>query len=171
MRSQRFRDSTGVVNRRSSNSKRPLALIGHSRGGALARAIAGGLQNRVSHLILLGSPVGELQLAVTNGQPINLANAGVNRTVEEASMFARRLLDPNCSFPRCGCAFAKDIARLLSELTAVLSVFSPDDQIVSPAACRVMDGKNLEISGTHSGLVYNREVYREVARFLAESPR
>jgi hypothetical protein len=31
----------------------------------------------------------------------------------------------------------------------------------------VPDGTNVEVGGTHSGLVYNREVYSVVARFLA----
>src|SRR5690349_19842821 len=34
----------------------PVAIIGHSRGGMLAWAIASRLQERASHLLLLGSP-------------------------------------------------------------------------------------------------------------------
>jgi pimeloyl-ACP methyl ester carboxylesterase len=41
----------------SSRAER-VAVIGHSRGGMLARAIAARLADQASHLILLGSPVG-----------------------------------------------------------------------------------------------------------------
>ena len=46
----------------------PIALIGHSRGGVLARAIAGRLCGQVSHLVELGSPVGAFRQAVETGQ-------------------------------------------------------------------------------------------------------
>ena len=39
----------------------PVALIGHSRGGILARALAADLGSRASHLVLLGSPVGAIE--------------------------------------------------------------------------------------------------------------
>ena len=42
--------------RRLDERPGPLCLIGHSRGGMLAWALATRLQARVSHLVLLGSP-------------------------------------------------------------------------------------------------------------------
>jgi hypothetical protein len=48
-----------------------------------------------------------------------------------------------------------------------LAVYSKDDQIVAPAACQFAGATNVEVTGTHSGLVYNRAVYPTMARFLA----
>ena len=40
-----------------------------------------------------------------------------------------------------------------------------------PNACRVPDGENIEISGTHGGLVYNRAALPHLAEFLARALR
>ena len=49
----------------------------------------------------------------------------------------------------------------------MLSVFSSEDPVVAPGASRVPGAENVEVTGTHSGLVYNRKVYPHLARFLA----
>jgi hypothetical protein len=91
------------------------------------------------------------------------ANPGVLRAAE----WARRVSDPNCTFPECTCPFVGEIGRPLGAQVRVLSLFSRDDPVVSPWASRVATGGNLEVSGTHGGLVYNAEVYRAIAGQLA----
>ena len=49
----------------------------------------------------------------------------------------------------------------------MLSIRSRDDQSVGPEACIVPGARNVEVGGSHSGLVYNRAVYPELAAFLA----
>ena len=39
--------------------------------------------------------------------------------------------------------------------------------IVPPSASTVPGAENVQVAGSHSGLVANGEVYRHVARFLA----
>ncbi len=56
-----------IVSRANGNPD-PIALIGHSRGGVLARAIAGHLRGRVSHVVTLGSPIGAFRQTVESGQ-------------------------------------------------------------------------------------------------------
>jgi hypothetical protein len=51
----------------------------------------------------------------------------------------------------------------------VLSIFSRDDPIVAPVACRLPDGENIEVDGTHGGLAHNRAVFGHVATFLAST--
>jgi hypothetical protein len=48
----------------------------------------------------------------------------------------------------------------------VASIYSRNDPIVPAAAAMLPDGENIELGGTHSGLVYNRAMYRELARLL-----
>jgi triacylglycerol lipase len=141
----------------------PVALIGHSRGGILARAIAARLQEDASHLILLGSPVG----AITSSQhwPSIIADATAN-PVAESSARARRQLDPDCDVPHCGCPFPNDLRRDLHPETTVVSIFSNRDPIVPAQASVVPDARNIEVSGTHSGLAYNRAVYKALADSL-----
>jgi pimeloyl-ACP methyl ester carboxylesterase len=143
----------------------PLALIGHSRGGLLCWALASRLQDEVSHLILLGSPAGAVVTAMR--QDGNLVPANVATSVATAGMRALKLLDPDCTVPACGCDYVEDVRRDLSPGTKVLSIASRDDGIVAADASRVEGAENIEVGGTHGGLVYNRAVYPHIARFLA----
>jgi triacylglycerol lipase len=144
---------------------RRLVLMGHSRGGLLARALAARLGSRVSHLVLLGSPVAVAMRATQPGAS-QLVAGGRMGALAQASNTARRILDPDCSFPSCECAFVADMRRQPALDTAVLSIYSREDPIVPPEACIVTGARNVEVSGTHSGLVYNPLVYRELARSL-----
>ena len=143
----------------------PVILIGHSRGGILARAIAGRLQEKVSHLILLGSPVD--LLSRTPGWSRTAVVQALGATgVAEADIRVQALLDPHCDVPACGCPFPADFRRPLSERTRVVSIYSRDDPIVPAWTTPIPGAENVEVAGTHAGLVYNREVYRTLARVL-----
>jgi pimeloyl-ACP methyl ester carboxylesterase len=141
----------------------PVAIIGHSRGGILARTIAARLGEDASHLILLGSPVGAIER--WSGSLQGLRAAG-NPGVVEAGNRARRLLDPDCNAPFCGCPFQTDLQASLSPVTQITSIFSREDPIVPAWACEMLGGHNVEVSGTHIGLAFNARVYRELAEAL-----
>lgn len=147
------------------HSDRPIVLIGHSRGGILARALSARLGNRVSHLILLGSPVGGAMRLAQMGTDQRLLGATTS-AVAQASNTARRILDPDCQFPQCGCGFINDMRGALSSQTTVLSIYTREDAIAPPEVCLVTGARNVEVGGTHSGLVFNPAVYREIARSL-----
>jgi hypothetical protein len=87
--------------------------------------------------------------------------------VADAGQRALTMKDPDCTEPACGCPYTDDLRRPLSSATRILSIHSRDDPIVQPAACHVAGGENVEVRGSHSGLVYNRAVYANLARFLA----
>jgi pimeloyl-ACP methyl ester carboxylesterase len=151
------------IERRLKSRPGPVALIGHSRGGILARAIAARLGEDASHLILLGSPVGAIER--WTGWPESNTGAG-NPRVALASNRARSMLDPDCSVPRCGCPFPADLRKPVSPATQVVSIYSENDPVVPAWACPVPGARNIQVSGTHSGLVYNGAVYRELAAVL-----
>jgi len=146
----------------------PVALIGHSRGGMLAWAIASRLQDEASHLVLLGSPAPAVVAAIRAASGGDYAKVATS-PVAAAGRQSLKLLDPDCTVPECGCPYTDDLRRDLSVDTRILAIFSRDDQIVTSAACQVPGATSLEVRGTHSGLVYNRAVYPPVARFLADS--
>jgi hypothetical protein len=79
----------------------------------------------------------------------------------------RSMLDPNCEAPNCGCAFFPDLRASVNVNTRVVSIYSRDDPIVPAWACEVPGEENIEVSGTHSGLAFNGEVYRALATALA----
>ncbi len=159
------RQAEQALERRLRDAGSPVAIIGHSRGGLLAKAIATRLQERASHLILLGSPVGAIvrhHWATTGDAP-----SAASRRLAEASTRVRTLLDPKCNAPDCGCPFPADLQGALSPATKVTSIYSSDDPIVPAWSCQVADGENIEVNGTHSGLAFNRRVYKVLAKALS----
>jgi pimeloyl-ACP methyl ester carboxylesterase len=140
----------------------PVALIGHSRGGILARAIATRLGEDASHLVLLGSPVG----AITRWGSASGWTSTAHSGVAAAGTRARRLLDPECDAPFCGCPFPRDMTGRLSPATSVVSIYSREDPIVPAWSCEVPGARNIEVGGTHIGLASNRAVYRALASAL-----
>jgi pimeloyl-ACP methyl ester carboxylesterase len=144
----------------------PIALIGHSRGGMLCWALASRLQERASHLVLLGSPAPAVVAMIR--QRVTPAPGAISRSsVAAAGARATRMLDPDCNVPECECEYVEDIRRPLHPSTRVLSISSRDDPIVHADASRVPSGGNIEVGGSHGGLAHNRAVYPHLARFLA----
>jgi pimeloyl-ACP methyl ester carboxylesterase len=158
------REIESNLSRRRQARPGRIALIGHSRGGILARAIASRLGDDVSHLVLLGSPVG----GITRWSGAVGWNTGAHSGVAAASTRARRLLDPECSVPSCGCPFPQDLTAPLAGSTSVISIFSREDPIVPAWSCDIPGAQNIAVSGTHIGLASNRTVYRELAAALQE---
>lgn len=143
-----------------------VALIGHSRGGALAWALASRWQDRVSHLALVGSPAPAIVSMLSAGGAFD-AGSVASSPVAAAGQWALRRLDPDCTVPHCDCAYLDDIRRPLAAGTQVLSIISRDDPVVPVPASELPKGHNAYVSGSHSGLVYNAEVLRHLAHFLA----
>ena len=157
-----------ALHRAMDRNPGPIAIVGHSRGGMLGWAIASRLQAQVSHLVLLGSPVpAVVRMMRANATPAQMPVAA--SPVAHAGQRALRLFDPDCTVPACGCPYTVDLRRDLSVATRVLAVTSRDDQVVPPRATQVRYGENVEVRGTHSGLVYNRAVYPLIGRFLSEA--
>jgi triacylglycerol lipase len=164
---QRLREQIGEeIARRTKSDSAPVALIGHSRGGVLAWALASQLQEKVSHLVLLGSPVASFRASVASGNPYAPAGT-VGRMLMRISEQLRDMLDPDCKYPTCGCAMVHDVASQLSARTAVLSIHGSEDLVVRETAQNVDHGQSVRVHASHVGLVYNAQVYRTLARFLA----
>jgi triacylglycerol lipase len=142
-----------------------IVLIGHSRGGILARALAVQLGSKVSHLITLGSPVAVASAYAKPGALGEIPHPTMS-ALARASNVARAILDPDCRFPECGCKFVDSLTHAPAPDTQLLSIYSREDTVVPPEASIVDGWRNVEVTGTHGGLVYNPSVYRELARGL-----
>jgi pimeloyl-ACP methyl ester carboxylesterase len=145
----------------------PVAIIGHSRGGMLGWALASRLRDQASHLLLLGSPAPAVVTMMRANPNATQMPTVSSSPVAQAGQRALRLLDPQCNVPACGCPYTDDLRADLSPATRLLSIHSKNDPVVPPRACIVSGGENAEVTGTHSGLVYNQAVYPRIAQFLA----
>lgn len=163
--------------RQLDSTEAPVAIIGHSRGGMLGKAIASRLGERCAHFIALGSPVGQIlksgregmaALASGDADDSDPNNAQIAApSVVEAGRRAMKFFDPDCDSPFCDCAYVQDLLAPLPAATKTFAVYSSEDQVVSPDACALEGATNIKVTGTHSGLVFNKAVYPHIATALA----
>ena len=145
---------------------RRVALIGHSRGGHFARALAARRPDRVSHAISMGA---DLQGMFGASTPTLFA-VEIARRVVRASGRARR---EACLSRPCGCPFSHDFARAFPfEQVRLTSIYSKGDGVVRWQCQVIPHADCVEVTGSHVGLLFNRTVYRAVASALelAELP-
>ena len=145
----------------SLSSGRKVAIIGHSRGGHFARALAVRHPDQVSQVISMGSGLDE---PFDISEPTRMAVDGVRKLI------ARR--DPDraalgCFTHACLCRYAQDYRAPFPESVPLTSVYSKGDGVVRWRACVVPYARNVEVTGSHIGLAFNRHAYREIASALA----
>lgn len=140
---------------------RRVALVGHSRGGHFARALAARRPDLVSHAVSMGA---DLQGLLGASTPTVLA-VGAARRVVRATGRARR---DTCLTLHCGCPFSHDFARPFpSEQVRLTSIYSRGDGVVHWQCQVVPHADCVEVTGSHVGLIFNRKVYRVLAGALA----
>jgi triacylglycerol lipase len=141
---------------------RRVALVGHSRGGHYARALAHRRPDRISHAVSLGA---DLQRMLGVSIPTKLAVEVARRGVTGLG----RSRSPRCLTADCACAFARDFAAPLpADRVRFTSVYSKGDGVVRWRGSVIPDADCVEVTGTHVGLIFNRNAYRAIAAALAQ---
>lgn len=141
---------------------RRVALVGHSRGGHYARALARRHPGLVSHAVSLGAGLRQMH---TISRPTELAVAGARRVLVRS----RRGRSPACLTDACECAFGRDFAAPFpDDQVRLTSVYSKGDGVVRWQSALVPYADCIEVTGSHVGLVFNRKAYRAIAAALAE---
>jgi triacylglycerol lipase len=135
-----------------------VAIVGQSRGGVLARALAARRPDLVSGIVTLGSPVVS-QLAV---HPLVLAQVllvGAMGTGRVPGLFTVNCLRGSCCEP-----FRGDLSRDFPPEVGYVSVYSRSDGIVDWRSCLDPGATDhVEISASHCGMSLNHHAYRAVA--------
>jgi triacylglycerol lipase len=138
----------------------PVVVIGQSRGGTLARALAARHPDKVAALVTLGSPVLD-PLAVS---------PSVLRTIRSVALLGDLgipgLFSTDCRDGDCCAEFRSLLAQPLAPSATALSLYSRSDAIVDWRACLDPDAECVEIDGSHCGMAVNAQVYRELERLL-----
>ena len=138
-----------------------MALVGHSRGGHFARALAHRRPDRVSHAVSLGA---DLQRMFGISVPTQAAVIAARRGVAAL----RRGRAERCLYADCTCAFARDFAAPLpTDRVRFTSVYSKGDGVVRWPGSVVAGADCVEVTGSHVGLIFNRKAYRAIAEALA----
>lgn len=155
----RVRRRIAALHRRSG---RRVAVVGHSRGGHLARAIGADQPGPVSHAISLGA---DLRGMFAISEPTLFAVGAVRRALQ----LTRRASSEACFTSDCSCPYTRAFgAPFPEDRVRLTSVYSRGDGVVRWEAAVVPEADCVEVTGSHVGLIYNRKAYRAIANALAQ---
>ncbi len=133
-----------------------VSIVGHSRGGLLAKVLAQRRPQSIEQVITLGSP-----LADTTDLAVNTRRAvGVVKTASEIA-YGRRWHPEG--------RFSHDLG--LAPNVPTTSIYTRSDDVVNFRSCLRPDIPSLPVWGSHNGLLVNPEVYRLLGLLLARPRR
>ena len=139
-----------------------VTLVGHSRGGLLARALMTARPDLVERVIALTSPLHE-PFAVTNLTLAKAADLTRTRLQKDPARLAM-----GCLTEACACTYGRFYRRELGpDLPPLVSLFTRHDEVVRWQACLASGARNVEVRGTHLGVLASRNVYTTIAHALA----
>jgi len=142
----------------------PAVLIGQSRGGTLARALAVRDPDNVCGLVTLGSPVCDA-LAVSSS---------VLRTVRLMARLGDLgvpgVFSSTCRDGDCCEDFRRELAAPLAAHIEAVAVHSRSDAIVDWRACLDPHAEIVEVDSSHCGMSVHPAVYRVLDSVLDSAP-
>lgn len=142
--------------------EQPAAIVGQSRGGTFARALAARRPDLVSGIVTLGSPLID-QLAV---HPLVMLNVRMMSKLGAAGLPG--LFTPDCFDGDC-CAVLRDsLEERFPREVGFVSIYSRSDGIVDWRSCLDPAAEHVEVNSSHCGMSVNADVYRVTARALAQ---
>jgi pimeloyl-ACP methyl ester carboxylesterase len=138
----------------------PAIVIGQSRGGTLARALAARHPETVAAVVMLGSPVLD-PLAVS---------PNVMRTVRSMARLGDLgvpgVFSSKCRAGDCCTDYYALLRAPLTDRMVALMIYSRSDAIVDWHACLDPSATCIEVDGSHCGMAVNARVYKELERVL-----
>jgi triacylglycerol lipase len=140
---------------------RPVTVVGQSRGGLFARALAVRRPDLVEGVVTLGTP----HVRPMSVHPLVLLQGGWVATLGSAGMPG--LAKHSCRNGECCEDFRSQITARLPEQVRFVSVYSRSDGIVDWQACLDLGADCVEIQASHCGMGVNVATYRVLTQFLA----
>lgn len=138
-----------------------LLVIGQSRGGVHARALAAARPDLVHASVALGSPVRD----VLDVRP------SVRKQLEVLARLGSQgvpgLLTRECETGPCCADYRSALTGAPPEGVRLYAIYSPSDEIVSPEACRDPHADCRSIDCGHQAMSLNAAVWRELAVILS----
>ncbi len=146
----------------AENGGEPLLVVGHSRGGMIARGLAVRRPDLVSRVIAMGSPLNYEFAFYEIPAPL----VGVLQAVQHADPQRRQL---RCSTPECSCDYMVAAHRPLPPGIDLVSLYSTSDGIVDWRACVVPGATNIEVPGSHLGMGLRPQTLQVILQELASA--
>ena len=150
-----------ALERKHARFGRKVAIVGQSRGGAMARLLAVRRPELVSGIVTLGSPLTD-QLAVHPLVRANVLGVGLLGSLGVPGLFSRGCLTGDC----CAEARAQAVAPFPKGVGFV-SIYSKSDGIVDWRSCLDPFAEHVEVDASHIGMSGHADTYRAVATALA----
>lgn len=149
-----------ALERKHERFGRKVAIVGQSRGGALARLLAIRRPELVSGIVTLGSPLTD-QLAVHPFVRGPVLGLGLLGTLGVPGLFSHGCIKGEC------CAEAREEAVApFPKGVGFVSVYSKSDGIVDWHACLDPAAEQVEVRASHIGMSAHGDTYRAIARAL-----
>jgi pimeloyl-ACP methyl ester carboxylesterase len=140
---------------------RAVTVVGHSRGGTMARVLGVRRPDLVECVVSLGSPMTD-ELAVHPLVRAQVETVALLGTLGVPGLFSRGCSDGAC------CASAREqAAGRFPRGVGFTSVYSRSDGVVDWRACLDPAARQVEVSSSHVGMAVNAEVFRVLADTLA----
>lgn len=139
----------------------PVTIIGQSRGGTFAKALAVRRPELVSGIVTVGAPV-VAPLAVHPVIRLQILALGALGTVGAPGLFRHSCLAGDC----CS-TFSEELAGAVPDGVGYVAVYSRSDGIVDWRSC--LDpaaDEHVEVKASHCGMCLNAETYRTIASAL-----
>lgn len=141
---------------------RRLQVVGHSRGGMLARGLAARHPELVSTAVSLGAPLNDEFAFYEIPQPM----VGVLRVIHQRDP---ELRERKCVTAACTCPYMQAVHRPFPDTVELVSYYTTSDGIVDWRACVVPGAENVEVPGSHLGMGLRPQTVDLVVRRLVAS--
>ena len=152
-----------TIRRAHAETGRRVHLVGHSLGGIFARSAAVRMPNRIASVITLGTPFRGL---VVHSAALALANL-----VRHWIHVQYGNVSESCGTSQCSCAFGQSLRRKWPASVAQTALYTRDDGIVDWRYCVTGDpASDVEVHGTHIGLIFSSHAYERIADRLSARP-
>ena len=133
-------------------------LIGHSLGGVFARIAATQRPELIASVITLAAPF----RGIRAHSYVLWLGSRVRRRVQSADA-------PNCFTGFCACPAITALQKDWPVSVPTCAIYTKADGIVDWRMCmNAEETTNVEVAGTHVGLVFNQQAYRLMAERLAQ---
>jgi triacylglycerol lipase len=144
--------------------KAPVSLIGHSLGGSLSRAAAAQRPDLIKQVITLGSPIRQVV-----AHPLIVSVADFIESHLPSPNERPRRHDDHFHDGTCSCETLAALSRPFPESVQRTAIYTRTDGVIDwHTAQEEAAEHNVEVHGSHLGLVVNREVYQVIGRLLSK---